>query len=32
MDDKELRPRRPDDIPERRDYTPKGRVRRIYHY
>lgn len=26
-----LRPRRPDDIPERRDYTPKGRVRRIYH-
>ena len=31
MDDKELRPRRPDDIPERRDYTPKGRVRRIYH-
>jgi lipoprotein-anchoring transpeptidase ErfK/SrfK len=26
-----LRPRRPADIPERRDYTPKGRVRRIYH-
>ena len=23
--------RRPDDVPERRDYTPKGRVRRILH-
>jgi lipoprotein-anchoring transpeptidase ErfK/SrfK len=32
MDEKEpLRPRRPDDIPERRNYTPGGRVRRIYH-
>lgn len=32
MDDKEaFRPRRPEDVPERRDYTPKGRVRRIYH-
>ena len=32
MDERQpLRPRRPDDIPERRDYTPKGRVRRIYH-
>jgi lipoprotein-anchoring transpeptidase ErfK/SrfK len=32
MDEKqEFRPRRPADIPERRDYTPKGRVRRIYH-
>ncbi|WP_420129462.1 L,D-transpeptidase [Longimicrobium sp.] len=32
MDEKQpLRPRRPDDIPERRDYTPRGRVRRIYH-
>ena len=32
MDEKEpLRPRRPEDIPERRDYTPRGRVRRIYH-
>lgn len=26
-----MRPRRPADIPERRDYTPKGRVRRIIH-
>jgi lipoprotein-anchoring transpeptidase ErfK/SrfK len=26
-----LRPRRPDSIPERRNYTPGGRVRRIYH-
>jgi lipoprotein-anchoring transpeptidase ErfK/SrfK len=32
MDEKqEFRPRRPADVPERRDYTPKGRVRRIYH-
>ena len=29
--EKEFRPRRPDSIPERRDYTPKGRLRRIYH-
>ncbi|HZG43002.1 MAG TPA: L,D-transpeptidase [Longimicrobium sp.] len=29
--EKEFRPRRPDGIPERRDYTPKGRLRRIYH-
>lgn len=29
--DPNFRPRRPDDIPERRDYTPKGRVRRIIH-
>ncbi|MBW3654916.1 MAG: L,D-transpeptidase [Gemmatimonadetes bacterium] len=29
--EKEFRPRRPDNIPERRDYTPKGRLRRIYH-
>ena len=26
-----MRPRRPADIPERRDYTPKGRIRRILH-
>jgi len=29
--EKEYRLRRPDSIPERRDYTPKGRLRRIYH-
>lgn len=29
--EKDFRPRRPDSIPERRDYTPKGRLRRIYH-
>ena len=26
-----FKPRRPDSIPERRDYTPKGRLRRIFH-
>lgn len=33
MDPREPTPqrRRPDSIPERRDYTPKGRVRRIIH-
>jgi lipoprotein-anchoring transpeptidase ErfK/SrfK len=32
MDEHErLRPRRPEDIPERRNYTPGGRIRRIFH-
>lgn len=29
--DQNFKPRRPDSIPERRDYTPPGRLRRIFH-